>query len=135
VLEERRFDAPIAVPVKEVAGSVLHLRKELGVRREQVGGPTGTLRRGHDLDVFYQPPATGVGVAGGELATKTDLAEAVSATKMGFARVGARIDALELAFERRLARLERRMFGLVLTLLVPLWAALVAAAVKFVVQL
>lgn len=53
----------------------------------------------------------------GDLATKTDLA------------------GLELAIEQRISRLERRVFGLFLSLLVPVWGALVAAGVKFVIQL
>jgi hypothetical protein len=60
----------------------------------------------------------------GDLATKSDIA-----------RLEARISDFELRIERRFSSFERRVLGWSLTLVVPLWAALVAALVKIVLKI
>lgn len=62
--------------------------------------------------------------AAGDLATKGDIH-----------LLKTDVQAFELRMERRISQMERRFFTLQLTLILPLWGALVAAAVKFVIQI
>jgi hypothetical protein len=75
--------------------------------------------------------------AAGEYSTKSDFAALKSdfaALKSDFADL--RVDFHEHArsIEARLAHTDRRIYAFGLALLVPMWGAMVAALVKFVVQ-
>lgn len=70
-----------------------------------------------------------------DLATRSDILELRAATGSDIARLEALIKDLEIRTEQRFSAFERRVFRWSMTFAVPLWAALVAALVKFVIQI
>ena len=67
-------------------------------------------------------------------ATKSDIAELREATTSDIAELHRRIDGLELSLERRFSEFEQRTFRYAMVFGAPLWAAMIAALIKFVLK-